>query len=61
MPDEHDPTGRYKAEMYSSAIRHKALKAYRLRLESGQPDDTERIFNLLFLKFGYCRLLLPFS
>jgi hypothetical protein len=56
-----DPTGRYVDEMYSSAIRGEALAAYRRTIETGEPDYTERVFNLLFLKFGYYRLLLPFS
>ena len=56
-----DPTGRYLDEMYSPAIRSEALGAYRRTVETGTPDYTERVFNLLFLKFGYYRLLLPFS
>jgi len=56
-----DPTGRYLDEMYSTAIRSEALSAYRRAVETGEPDYTERVFNLLFLKFGYYRLLLPFS
>lgn len=56
-----DPTGKYLDQMYSPAIRGEALAAYRRTVETGQPDYTERVFNLLFLKFGYYRLLLPFS
>jgi len=56
-----DPTGRYLDEMYSTAIRSEALAAYRRTIETGEPDYTERVFNLLFLKLGYYRLLLPFS
>ena len=56
-----DPTGRYVDEMYSTAIRGEALDAYRRTIETGEPDYAERVFNLLFLKFGYYRLLLPFA
>jgi hypothetical protein len=56
-----DPTGRYVDEMYSPSIRNDALAAYRRTIETGEPDYSERVFNLLFLKFGYYRLLLPFA
>jgi hypothetical protein len=56
-----DPTGRYIDEMYSTGIRREALAAYRRTVETGAPDYTERMFSLLFLKFGYYRLLLPFT
>ncbi len=56
-----DPTGRYVDEMYSPGTRADALAAYRRTIETGEPDYSERIFNLLFLKFGYYRLLLPFA
>jgi hypothetical protein len=56
-----DPTGRYVDEMYSPAIRREALDAYRRTIETGEPDYAERVFNLLFLKFGYYRLMLPFA
>ncbi|HEV2674686.1 MAG TPA: PAS domain-containing protein [Aliidongia sp.] len=56
-----DPTGRYVDEMYSGAIRNEALGAYRRTIETGQPDYCERVFNLLLLKLGYYRLLLPFA
>ena len=47
--------------MYPAAIRSDALDAYRRAVDTGEPDYTERVFNLLFLKFGYYRLLLPFA
>ncbi|WP_189048443.1 PAS domain-containing protein [Aliidongia dinghuensis] len=56
-----DPTGRYVDEMASPRARTEALTAYRRAVETGQPVYTERVFNLLFLKFGYYRLLLPFA
>lgn len=56
-----DPTGRYIDEMYATGVRNEALAAYRRTVETGEPDYSERTFNLLFLKFGYYRLLLPFA
>lgn len=56
-----DPTGRYVDEMYSTGVRTEALSAYRRTIETGEPDYAERTTNLLFLKFGYYRLLLPFA
>ncbi|HLZ68165.1 MAG TPA: PAS domain-containing protein [Aliidongia sp.] len=56
-----DPTGRYVDELQSPAVHGEALDAYRRTVESGEPDYAERISSLLFLKFGYYRLLLPFA
>lgn len=56
-----DPTGRYVDEMYSTGVRTEALSAYRRTIETGEPDYAECTTNLLFLKFGYYRLLLPFA
>jgi hypothetical protein len=56
-----DPTGHYVDEMYSAGIRQEALDAYRRTVETGEPDYAERIFSLLFMKFGYYRLMLPFA
>ena len=56
-----DPTGRSVDEMYATGVRNEALAAYRRTVETGEPDYSERTFNLLFLKFGYYRLLLPFA
>jgi hypothetical protein len=56
-----DPTGRYVGELSPACSRDQVLAAYRRTVETGEPDYTERVRSLLFVKFGGYRLLLPFA
>jgi len=56
-----DPTGHYVDEAKGLGARHERLAAYRRTIETGEPDYAERVLDLLLVKFGYYRLLLPFA
>lgn len=56
-----DLTGRYVNDLFSEAVRRKALDSYRQVFETRRPLYSKRVFNLWFKKLGYYRLMLPFA
>lgn len=54
-------TGRYVNDLFSEAVRRKALESYWQVVETRRPLYSKRVFNLWFKKLGYYRLMLPFT
>jgi hypothetical protein len=56
-----DLTGRYVDQAYTPSIRQEALDAYRRVVLDEEPLYSERVIDIIVRKFGYYRLMLPFS
>lgn len=56
-----DLAGRYVDQTYTPAVRQEALDAYRRVVLDEEPLYSNRVIDIIVRKFGYYRLMLPFS